>query len=189
MKALTLMILSALGCCICFAQNMQEVTKLKKALITAKEDTSKVKLLNALSNKFAFTTAEDTTIFYANQALKLAEKLNYSRGIAEAQATLSMSFTTIGNYPLALEYGLKARSEYEKLKDTIGIITSGLGYCFKEQGDYDNAMKYAAFDIKLLEIYYSNKERINSPIAKAEFNKLKWRNRIDRFYKMFLLYR
>ena len=53
MKALKLMIVSALGCYICFAQNMQQVDSLKKALITAKEDTNKVKLLNALSKNFA----------------------------------------------------------------------------------------------------------------------------------------
>ncbi|MDQ6814762.1 MAG: ATP-binding protein [Bacteroidota bacterium] len=173
MKALKLTVLIALGCCTCFAQNIKEVTRLKKALITAKEDTFKVKLLIDLCNNLGYATEEDSTIFYANQSLKLAQKINYSWGIAQAQLILSNAFTTIGNYPLALEYGFKARSEFEKLKDTIGI-TSTLGYCFKEQGDYENEMKYTALDINMLEVYYSNKERINSPIAKSEFNELKW---------------
>ena len=79
---------------------------LKIMIQTVKEDTSKVNLLIDLGGRYPWSYP-DTALQYGNQALALAEKLEYKKGIYNAHIVIIQALTTLGNYPLALEYGLK----------------------------------------------------------------------------------
>jgi hypothetical protein len=46
-----------------------------------------------------------SALFYAKQALNLAERLNYEDGIFNAQIWTSAALATLGNYPLAIDFG------------------------------------------------------------------------------------
>ena len=173
MKALFLVTLFLFTCHFCFAQNKQQVDSLKHLLISAKEDTNKVKLLTELSENYLYSSFEDTTQFYAYQALQLAEKLKDERGVAKAQRVIGVSMIIVGNYPVAVEYTFLSMAGFEKLKDTLEIAKNNLTYCFKEQGDFENALKYHLSTMKLLELYYAHSNRITTEI-RTDLNLRNW---------------
>jgi len=116
---------------------------LKQQLVLAKEDTSKVILLLQLASKYTWSYA-DTSVLYTQQALNLAQKSNYERGIEMAQAQMSMALITLGNYPLALDYGYKALAWKDKNHPTDGMVFSlaNIAMCYREQGDYNGSLIY-----------------------------------------------
>lgn len=57
----------------------KEINKLLPQLQTAKEDTNKVMLLTDLAREYSFV-ATDSSLLFANQAIALAEKLNFPAG-------------------------------------------------------------------------------------------------------------
>src|SRR4051794_9411463 len=61
---------------------------LKKVLQTEKEDTNKVNTLNALSHTLIQKGNYKNAMQLGNEALSLAEKLNYSRGKGTAYRTI-----------------------------------------------------------------------------------------------------
>src|SRR5688500_18087335 len=74
----------------------------KNALRTQKADTTKVKLLTQISCAYSFSYP-DTALVYAQQAIDLAEKLSFERGILNANRCLIRSLIHLGNFPLALD--------------------------------------------------------------------------------------
>ncbi|HMG91048.1 MAG TPA: ATP-binding protein [Chryseolinea sp.] len=119
------------------------IDSLKKRLVTAKEDTTKVRLLYALSSKYTWSYA-DTSILFAQQAMDLAQQLNYKNGIEYGYHQISGALTTLGNYPLALEYAFKSLSFAEQKGNIHGIAFSNMniGMCYRELGDYKNSLIY-----------------------------------------------
>lgn len=72
-------------------------------LAVAKEDTNKVNLLNDLSFDYAWSDA-DTSMMYAQHAIDLVQKINFEKGIADAQLNLCAALTALGkNYSRALD--------------------------------------------------------------------------------------
>ena len=67
-----------------FAQNKQVIDSLEQVIMTTKEDTSKVKLLNDLAYELRNAKEYEKSILYGNQALSLAGKLGYKKGSADA---------------------------------------------------------------------------------------------------------
>ena len=66
----------------CFAQDAK-IDSLKKVIAVSKDDTSKVNTLNELS-KVIRTAKPLETIRYGKEAIELATKLNYKKGLAYA---------------------------------------------------------------------------------------------------------
>ncbi len=173
MKTLSLTLLIALIYSFGFAQNRKQIDSLKHEIAITKEDTNQVRLLNLLARLYVFNSA-DTAIIYYVQSLTLAEKLKDKIGIAQVQTGFCNVLTRMGNYPLALEYGLKSLSGFEKLKDTLGIVNSNqiICQCFREQGDYENSLKYVLNALKLTKSFWSNANRIKSPLAKRRVSNI-----------------
>ncbi|HET9432435.1 MAG TPA: hypothetical protein VFO37_01700, partial [Chitinophagaceae bacterium] len=59
------------------------VDSLETLLLRSREDTAKINLLNQLSWRYTFNQPQ-TGLTYADQALKLSQKLDFSRGIGNA---------------------------------------------------------------------------------------------------------
>jgi two-component system NtrC family sensor kinase len=142
----------------------RRLDSLKSVLTLAKEDTVKMTLLLRISGASILNSA-DSAVIYAQKALALAEKLNDERRIAVAQNLLCGALTTKGNYPLALEYGFKARSGFEKLRDTLRMASPLLVICFRDKGDYSKALEYMYSRIKLIDEYYAKRNETNSTDA------------------------
>ncbi len=129
----------------------KRIDSLKQELNKAKEDTIKVKILVRLGGSYTYSYA-DTALVYAQQALQLAQRLNYEPGIANAQITMCSALTNIGNYPLALNYGFKALEFYKKSKWQFNFgAWDGIAQCYRNQGDYANGLKYCKEAMQLMQ--------------------------------------
>ncbi len=133
------------------------IDSVKKVLPTQKEDTNKVNVLNILSNSYADSYA-DTGLAYAQQALDLAEKLNYEWGIWESEISLARSLTTLGNYPLSLNYSFKALALAKKLNNlyAIGWTMGALADCYYNLGEYNTSLRYERELLKIAEQSFKN---------------------------------
>jgi two-component system, NtrC family, sensor kinase len=141
-----------LGFATSTAQNKQ-IDSLKQQLVSAKEDTNKVWILQNLSGSYTWSFA-DTAITYAQDGLRLAQKLNYEEGRDWCMIRLCGALTTLGNYAEAMVFGFKALSLSKEIKDTaaLGFTYSSLAVCYREQGDYTKAAKFIMEDLRLLEL-------------------------------------
>ncbi len=137
-----LIILSTVARITCLAQP-GTIDSLKNELVIAKEDTMKVWLLYALSGRYTWSYA-DTSMLYAQRGMDLAQKLNFKRGIELGYHHICGALTTLGNYPLALEYAFKTLSLAEQRDSNWAIAFSNLNVamCYRELGDYQNALIY-----------------------------------------------
>jgi len=128
---------------IIFAEAQQpNIDSLRHKLTIAKEDTSKVMLLVRLSYLYSDFHA-DSGVVYAQQALDLANELNFEKGVLYAEGNLSLSLEITGNYPLALDYGFKALSLAKKIKPSLVSWTLSLvAYCYYYMGDYNTFLRY-----------------------------------------------
>jgi tetratricopeptide (TPR) repeat protein len=98
----------------------------------------------------------DTGYTYAQQALDLAEELNYEDGIMWSQQIMSRALINLGNYPLALDYTFKSLSLAEKNHDTLGIILAkaSLVMTYRELGDYKSSLAYGQNILNLEELLH-----------------------------------
>lgn len=151
-------------------------------LKTANNDTGRVRILNAIAESFIQTDIYDSATFYANQARKLAEGLNFKAGEGAALRIVGISYTCQGEYSKSLTYLFGALKIGEDLKDAylIGKAYNSLGSNFSLQEDYHNALNYF---FKSLSFHYN--PVIYTDIARAY--RLQNRNRlaID-YYQMAL---
>lgn len=85
----------------CFSQDLHLIDSLFSVLKFQKEDTTKVNTLNELANEFR-NNNPDTAVYFGNEALHLATKLNYKMGIADAYFRLGTAKTDMGNYDEAM---------------------------------------------------------------------------------------
>src|SRR5258705_13998008 len=81
------------------------IDSLHQLLATAKEDTTRINLLNRLSRVFT-DSKPDSALIYANDALLSAEKIGYSNGEITALRYKSVVLMITANYSQALEIGL-----------------------------------------------------------------------------------
>ncbi|MBL7895580.1 MAG: tetratricopeptide repeat protein [Bacteroidia bacterium] len=128
-----------------FAQN-RTVDSLKKALNISKNDTNKVKLLNALSYEVYVSTEKSTDEVknYIDSAIALSEKLNYLKGNLRARFNAGNIFSNTGKNDIAKKYLNDALPLCEKLKsdDDFFRILNTLGKCYNEEGNYKQGAEY-----------------------------------------------
>ncbi len=125
---------------------------LEQAINSMPNDSIKVLEMNKLAS-MNMNINPKKTYFLANDALKLAEKINFKRGQALSQKTLGNSQYVQGEYPLAIEFYEKGLKIYEELKNADGASSceNNMGLIFSEQGNYEKAMKYMLKALKLRE--------------------------------------
>src|SRR5258705_2625865 len=151
MKKLAVILVTFLSITIAEAQQSEQffIDSLKHELTLAKEDTNKVRLLVSLTTLY-YGPSVDTAIAYAQQALDLAKKINFERGILYGEGILNLSLVTAGNYPLALDHGFKALSLAKKIEPSaIPWAYSLVSYCYYYLGEYSTFLKYTREGLKL----------------------------------------
>src|SRR5579862_145072 len=89
---------------------------LRRQLQEAKPDTDKLKATGDLAQYYGVIRF-DSSIYYANQTLDLAEKSRYPYGLFLAYRSIFAATNSIGDYPKALEWALKELKVAEQLKD------------------------------------------------------------------------
>jgi tetratricopeptide (TPR) repeat protein len=125
------------------AQDFQiDVLKLK--LRRAKEDTSKVNILNSLSQDL-YTSEPQEALLYSLEAKLLADKLDYKNGKAYALKYTGLAYYIQGEYVQVIVNWEEALKIFEEIDDKNGIanMLSNLGAVYNNQGN----------DAKALELY------------------------------------
>lgn len=131
-----------------------QVDSLKSLLKTAKNDTTKVKILNELSAYLVDMDSYSEALVIGIQAKELAEKLKFNSGIATALRRIGIAYTCKGEYPVSLKFLFQALKVAESIKDSylIGKICNSIGSNYNMQKDYESALKYF---FRSLSFYYN----------------------------------
>jgi two-component system, NtrC family, sensor kinase len=147
LKALKITILHLFFCSTIFSQvggTNQYRDSLKHELLIAKNDTSRVLIMAALSSAYN-GFYPDSVNLYGNEALKLAERISFPMGIARALIALGLGVQLEGEYPKSFEYlyrGLQIAEERDFVRETA-ICYSSIGNNYWFMGDYSKAVDIA----------------------------------------------
>ncbi len=116
------------------------------------EDTVRVNLLRVLTFEVMYNDPEKG-IKYAEEALEIAKKLDYKRGIANAIHDMGNVHNNGGSYNTALSYYQKSLKIREEISDKKGIASSthNIGLVYKRQGNYSLAIEYYQKSLKIRE--------------------------------------
>ncbi|MDT3401816.1 tetratricopeptide repeat protein [Mucilaginibacter terrae] len=114
----------------------------KANLLVEKRDTSEV--LNDIARGFDVRLTDPTqTVKYADRALRLAKKINFTRGVAAAYRIKGLGEHYLGNSEKAIENYFEALANYQKVKDTVGEVRIYLNISTLYQYvDYDKCLEY-----------------------------------------------
>ena len=118
-----------------------KVLDLQVQLNKAIEDSTKVRLLNQLSETMLATELE-RSMAYAHDAAQLAVKSEYLPGLAEAYRRLGICFYYNYEFDSTLYYYQKSQVIYTQLGNQSGIagIYKNIGLIYHVQGDYNQAI-------------------------------------------------
>jgi len=123
--------------------NRELVDSLLSEVTEAGKDTNAVKLYNTLSFSYhIFDT--DSGLSYGNISLRLAEDLDWKKGIAGARNSLAANYITKSMTSEATMNYLKALSIYEDIEDKRGILKSygNMSMLYSIIKRYDIAIDY-----------------------------------------------
>ncbi|MFY9308188.1 MAG: tetratricopeptide repeat protein [Bacteroidia bacterium] len=111
---------------------------------TDKPDTNKVKHLYVLAWNYFHKGEYDSGLHYNSQALNLAEKLYFKKGVSVAYSNTGFFYQTTADYANALEYYFKALKIDEAIKNKNGIARDigSIGNIYWLKGDYKKALEY-----------------------------------------------
>jgi signal transduction histidine kinase len=177
-----------------FSQNEENkiIDSLKTELINAKEDTSKVKILNQLTSN-NFYQKPKIAIQYGISALQLSLKAGWRKGIAISNTNLGICYWVEANYPTSINHFQKSLLCYQDLKDLNGISSAynHLGLLHVEINNYNKAFVYF---FKAYKINQITKDKVAigynlSSIAKAFYKIKNHEKAIDYYIKSTLVYR
>ncbi len=135
-----------------FAQS-RAIDSLQGFIMTAKEDTTKVKAINNLCrqkiNYGAYLQADSL----AREAVKIASKINYKFGLASSYSTIAGIGIYQGNYTEALKNQFASLKILEEIGDKKGIANSynNIGLIYRHQGNYPEALKNQFTSLKIRE--------------------------------------
>ncbi len=132
----------------CFAEN-EQIDSLKKILSSAHDDTARVNTLLALGKKL-FSTSPVESVKYGIEAKKLAEQLNYRKGLAYAYKTIGMGYYWQGNHVEAIHNYQKSLAIFDSIGDKVGVanIQNNIGAVYSDETDDATALLYYLKSLK-----------------------------------------
>ena len=134
----------------------KDLDSIRHLLLIEKRGSVRVDLLNTLARGSNLTGNLDSMPFYANQALHLAEKINYISGQTEALNYLTRFLDRIGNYPEALKAALKSLQLATLTKDTLSMFNAlrTVSLTYDGMKDYKMVLVYTRRTEKLVHSDY-----------------------------------
>ena len=118
------------------------VQVLEEQLQTATDPIAQVDLLNSIAYE-ARHTDTDLSLQKSGQALELAEKVSYQKGIGNALLNQGFAEVVLANYPVAYQTLQKAAAIFETLQDEQGRAHAfyNLGLVYRGIGDFGQALE------------------------------------------------
>jgi two-component system, NarL family, sensor histidine kinase UhpB len=152
-KIFLLLVLLASAVFSSSGQSNKATDSLMNVLKNSPEDTNKVLTLFVLSHSFLVPGKEGEAKKYVDEALALAQKLNFKKGIAGSYNYLGIIYDRQDNFSDGLKYQLAALKIWEELGDKQGISNTymDIGNHYRYQDKYSESFKYYAAAIKIKE--------------------------------------
>lgn len=124
---------------------------LQNCLRAARADTTKITLMNNLSNICVFSEPE-ASVDHARRALMLARRIGWKPGIAQSEYSIGYCYYVKADYPKALSHWSNALKLYRELssRSDIALGLSAIGIAYKEMSNYPKALEY---DLEALIIF------------------------------------
>jgi len=163
----------------------READSLKLLLRSAKEDTTRVNSLIALSGTLLRSNSGEA-LRYANEAKTLADKLGFRKGQAYALKSIGMGYYFQGNYIETLLYWQQSLETFQSMGDKLGIanMLNNLGAVNFNEGDDEKAIDYYLESLRVSE-EIGDKLRIATAlvnIGAVYFNKKGTHDRALQYY-------
>ncbi|MEP6465745.1 MAG: ATP-binding protein [Parafilimonas sp.] len=113
----------------------------KDSLRAAKDDTSRINALRKIGTLYN-GVKPDSAIYFTQQALALAEKVNWIKGISQNCLNLGTYFSTISVFDSAVYFETKALQEANIVgdKNRIALIYINRSAAYTESQQYEKAM-------------------------------------------------
>jgi len=117
------------------AQNVSKIDSLLNLLANSKEDTAKVSLLNSLAYSLLNNDPE-SAISYCNEAIKLADKIGDTKGLATAYNNAGIAYDNLGDFEKSLkEYFVSLSISIENTNPKgVSQSTNDIGIIYYEDG-------------------------------------------------------
>ena len=128
------------------------IDSLKLQIGQTQNDSVKAETYNKIAEIY-MTNSPDSTIYYAEKALILAEKIKNVSIQMGALAFIGEALIYKGNFPKALELGFRAidmgKNIPPRVGGSVGPTYYNMGEIYSQIGDYNKALKYAKTMIAL----------------------------------------
>jgi len=120
-----------------------KVDSLLSVLKTFPDDTNRVNCLNELASNYSEADAIKM-IEAAHEALEIAKRISYEKGIADAYGYLGSGYAEAGNNGKAIECFLEALRIGEKRKDLreVALDLHDIGATYIMEGKFDEGIQY-----------------------------------------------
>jgi AraC-like DNA-binding protein/Tfp pilus assembly protein PilF len=165
------------------SSNAFSQTRMLDSLYTAlenhpAEDTVRVKIMFKICYRESAFHPEKNKIL-AEQALKISNKIKFTRGIGNANRYLADYYHEVGDYPMAIRYAFQMLKAFESISYNVGVSQSYqfLGLLYNAAGDFDKASLYYTRAIsvcqqanlkKELSYCYNNLAGLNFSLSKFD---------------------
>ena len=112
-------------------------------LVKVQKDSILVGTYNELTWEFRLLDREKA-IHYGNEAIELAGRLKFNRGMAQAYNDLGIIYFDMENYDTAIDLYNKSVSIRKQMGDELGIakLYNKIGIVYQKQGDFAKALDY-----------------------------------------------
>ncbi len=172
MKKIILLLLCSMCITCTNAQTNQAYKRdsLRQSLQKEKTDTGRVLLLAELAYQI-HESKPDTAMILALEALSLSRRIGFEKGEAVGLNRVGNVYSSIGNYPKAMEVYLQALRLNEKINNLDGRQRNlgNIGVMYLHQGEYRQALNYQ-FEAKKLAEQINNRESISIALVNIAQN-------------------
>lgn len=114
------------------------------------EDTSRVKIIFSICQREGLSHPEKNKAL-AEEALRISSKINFHRGIGNANRYLAGYYKVVGDYPQSIRHAYEMLRAFERISYTLGMNQAYqlLGILYDEAGDLEKAKGFYNDAIKL----------------------------------------
>src|SRR5687767_13725988 len=120
--------------------------------LKANADTASVNKLLQQSKEY-LNKNPDSTILLAEQAVQMADKIEFELGKAAALKNIGLGYYYKGEYLETLDYWTQSLRMYEAIKDETGIanLLNNIAAVYSDQGDDSKALEYSLRSLSISE--------------------------------------
>lgn len=128
-------------------------------LLKNSTDTTRINILNKLSEAYWYIDPSKT-IRYASEAIDLANKNDFRKGLVAAYNNTGVGYYQQNKYDSALSWYAKAIGIHRAMKNFKGegYVLSNLGLIYWKQGIFPTAVDYYLQALKIWEAHHDEKE-------------------------------